>query len=241
MEIKAATARLTGYRHQQDGTTCQDWVRYKMQDGIGVLSLCDGAGSCAHAEEAASRISEWVISYVAEHFEELYEDFSQDRKKALVEEGQRNLAEAGSLLKEYGCTLLFFAAAEDGRWICGHIGDGVMFMTDENGTEVLSKPENGLYKNETFFLSGADAAEHLRIQTGKAETDTAVLLSSDGCQDALYNWDLKQAAPAVTRINGWLDKYEEKEVEELLLENLADRFQKISEDDLSIGLLYMKV
>ena len=36
-------------------------------------------------------------------------------------------------------------------------------------------------------------------------------------------------------------KYEEKEVEELLLENLADRFQKISEDDLSIGLLYMKV
>lgn len=47
MEIKAATARLTGYRHQQDGTNCQDWVRYKMQDGIGVLSLCDGAGSCA--------------------------------------------------------------------------------------------------------------------------------------------------------------------------------------------------
>ena len=58
MEIKAATARLTGYRHQQDGTTCQDWVRYKMQDGIGVLSLCEGAGSCAHAEEAAFRIYE---------------------------------------------------------------------------------------------------------------------------------------------------------------------------------------
>ena len=49
------------------------------------------------------------------------------------------------------------------------ISDGVMFMTDENGTEVLSKPENGLYKNETFFLSGADAAEHLRIQTGKPD------------------------------------------------------------------------
>ena len=84
-------------------------------------------------------------------------------------------------------------------------------------------------------------AEHLRIQTGKTETNTAVLLSSDGCQDALYNWDLKQAAPAVSRINGWLVKYEEKEVEELLLENFAERFQKISEDDLSIGLIYMKV
>ena len=46
---------------------------------------------------------------------------------------------------------------------------------------------------------------------------------------------------SVARINGWLVKYEEKEVEELLLENLVERFQKISEDDLSIGLLYMKV
>lgn len=36
-------------------------------------------------------------------------------------------------------------------------------------------------------------------------------------------------------------KYEEKEVEELLLENFAEHFQKISEDDLSIGFLYMKV
>ena len=114
-------------------------------------------------------------------------------------------------------------------------------MTNHIRIHTLSKLENGLYKNETYFLSGADAEEHLRIQTGKAEIDTAVLLSSDGCQDALYNWDLKQAAPAVTRINGWLDKYGEKEVEELLLENLAERFQKISEDDLSIGLIYMKV
>lgn len=46
---------------------------------------------------------------------------------------------------------------------------------------------------------------------------------------------------SVARINGWLVKYEEKEVEELLLENFAEHFQKISEDDLSIGLLYMKV
>ena len=46
---------------------------------------------------------------------------------------------------------------------------------------------------------------------------------------------------SVTRINGWLVKYEEKEVEELLLENFAEHFQKISEDDLSIGFLYMKV
>ena len=85
-------------------------------------------------------------------------------------------------------------------------------MTNHIRIHTLSKLENGLYKNETFFLSGADAAERLRIRTGKAEIDTAVLLSSDGCQDALYNWGLKQAAPAVTRINGWLDKYEEKEV-----------------------------
>ena len=35
-------------------------------------------------------------------------------------------------------------------------------------------------------------------------------------------------------------KYEEREVEELLLENFAEHFQKISEDDLSIGFLYMK-
>ena len=43
------------------------------------------------------------------------------------------------------------------------------------------------------------------------------------------------------RIHGWLVQYEEKEVEDLLLENFAEHFQKISEDDLSIGFLYMKV
>ena len=52
-------------------------------------------------------------------------------------------------------------------------------------------------------------------------------------------WQL--SASSVARINGWLVKYEEREVEELLLENFAEHFQKISEDDLSIGFLYMKV
>ena len=46
---------------------------------------------------------------------------------------------------------------------------------------------------------------------------------------------------SVARINGWLVKYEESEVEEQLLENFDEHFQKISEDDLSIGFLYMKV
>ena len=50
-----------------------------------------------------------------------------------------------------------------------------------------------------------------------------------------------RSSSSVARINGWLVKYEEKEVEELFLENFAEHFQKISEDDLSIGLLYMKV
>ena len=240
MHVKTATARWTGNRHQLEGKSCQDWVRYEMQNDINVLSLCDGAGSCVHAEEAASRISEWVLSYVAEHFEELYEDSGQNRRKTLVQDGWQCLATTGSPLREYGCTLLFFAIAEDGRWICGHIGDGIMFMMDENGTKVLSKPENGLYKNETFFLSMPDAAEHLRIQTGRAEADTVVLLSSDGCQDTLYSWELKQPAPAVTKINGWLEKYEETEVEELLKENLRERFSKCSDDDLSIGMMLMK-
>ena len=53
--------------------------------------------------------------------------------------------------------------------------------------EVLSYPENGMYANETYFFSGPHAAEHLRVRKGFDSGATAVLLTSDGCGDSLYD------------------------------------------------------
>lgn len=243
MEIKLATAYETGISHLLYNLPCQDRAAGRVGDEVSVIALSDGAGSCTHSEEAAQKITEWALEYIPQHFEELYHGVPDLNGAALVQDGQEALMELGRPLRECYCTFLFFGVHRDGRWLCGHIGDGVIFFRDEDGTRVLSHPQNGTYHNETYFLSQDCAWEHFRLQTGKLSmrTDTAVLLTSDGGAEVLYNWENRTPAPAVTTISGWLREHEQEEVEKALHEDFRERFSMRSDDDLSIALLYYHI
>lgn len=71
---------------------------------------------------------------------------------------------AGLLLSCYAATLVGAVATGAGGYLF-HIGDGQGAVRPQIDTEaeILSMPENGEYANETYFFSGEEWREHLRI------------------------------------------------------------------------------
>ena len=140
--------------------------------------------------------------------------------------------------EECYCTLLFYAAHADGRWLCGHIGDGYIFRIRQDTAVVFSAPENGHAINETYFLSEPGAAQHLRIRSGELHEPYAVLLTSDGGGDTLFDRQQQQPAPAVERLCDWLTENDEKTVTEALAHVIKEKMIPATEDDVSVAILY---
>ena len=243
MKRKATAAAVVGVHHQWNGMTCQDCAVAAHRDRVSVVVISDGAGSCARSGEAARLVVDWAAIYIPVHFEMLYE-MTQERTSALhlVRRSAFCLHQAGLIPEESYCTLLFVAVHEDGRWLCGHVGDGAIIRRDAEGSRIMSYPENGEYRYETFFINEpeARAAQHLRMSCGILQSETSFLLTSDGCEDLLCQWDTRQPAPAAEAMCSWLADYEEEVVQEALRKDLSERFSQRSDDDLSIALLWCK-
>lgn len=127
------------------------------------------------------------------------------------------------------------AIAEDGRYISGHIGDGVQILVEPNGEmRTFSPPENGEYENETWFITGDDAVEHLRIQKGTLQAGSTLLMMSDGTAKSLYQTSTGEPAPACRTIARWLKEKEEDEVSFLLEKNMNEVFWSRTSDDMSL-------
>ena len=244
MEIRLAAVAVKGTSHIFSEVPCQDYAGCVKKNSVGVLALSDGAGSCFRSQETAEQVVQWTLNQLSENFDELYELAASDleeMKRRIVQEIQRVLEESDVEPADGYCTLLFFCVNEDGRWLAGHIGDGVILIQEaEASMQILSEPENGEYKNETFFINEPEekAVAHLRIYMGNANLPFRVLLSSDGCEYVLVDWKTKMVAPAAELICGWLARHSEQEVTLALEKNLRTQFSQNSEDDLSLAVLY---
>ena len=238
MNTKLAAAQECGISHLLAGRPCQDRAAGQLLPPVAVAVLCDGAGSCAHSERAAQCITDWLPPYLAEQFDVLYD--APDAAEQLVADGCAALTMLELPMSECYCTMLFYAQHADGRWLCGQIGDGFIFRVTDGAAEVLSYPENGEYANETYFLSGANAAQHLRLQCGVARHPLTVLLTSDGGGDSLYDAAAGAPAPAVVTLCSWLadPSNSEAKVTDALQHALHEKLSAHSEDDLSLSLLW---
>ena len=216
INAKVSAAYDCGQHHSMTGKPCKDRAAGFVRGALAGVVLCDGAGSCAHSERAAQRLMEWIPDYLQITFDTLC---------ALPPE-------------ECYCTLLFYAAHADGRWLCGHIGDGYIFRIRQDTAVVFSAPENGHAINETYFLSEPGAAQHLRIRSGELHEPYAVLLTSDGGGDTLFDRQQQQPAPAVERLCDWLTENDEKTVTEALAHVIKEKMIPATEDDVSVAILY---
>jgi hypothetical protein len=174
-------ASVMGQSHQTSQIPCQDKFSCKVSgDGRWLsVAVSDGAGSALNAEAGAEITStifceellglskqlesrapgEWINDFVVECVLKVR---NQLRNKAKSDD-----------IKSFHCTLVAALVGPEGGFSI-HIGDGSIFggqfkndtksgEVELNSNFVISKPENGEYTNETFFITEGNWIKHLRV------------------------------------------------------------------------------
>lgn len=228
MKYKVARAEIQGKIHKEQGTPCQDKTAYIIGNDFACVALADGAGSRAHSEIGA----QITVNATCCYFKNLRDIESIDEKdflRFIID----NLIGSNYSFYDLASTLLF-VFIKNRKAIIGHLGDGMIFGTDKNNTEVLSYPENGEEKNITFFTTDNDAYNHLRVKYVDIPNNYTFLLTSDGGGDCLYSNKDKAPSNAVKIFSEWIQRNDEADVNQAIDYNLSNVGPKLTHDDISV-------
>jgi hypothetical protein len=201
---KVYGAKVQGPSHVQTNTPCQDAFSTGVSsDGQWVsMVVSDGAGSAARAEEGsqlvAKVLSEKLLEIAAQLSIRVPGGWINDSVIQQVIHVRELLREKAGKddIRDFHCTLVAALVGPSGGFLI-HIGDGSLIsgnatpeVNQEKKLHITinhqSKPENGEYANETFFITEKDWIKHLRISPiGK--TDWIMLATDGGCALSLQN------------------------------------------------------
>ena len=176
-----AGASVVGHSHLATNVPCQDKHKTSTSnngDWI-AISVSDGAGSAEHAETGAEITSEYFCNELIKLSKELESRTPGEWINDFVVECVLNVRKElrkianGEDLRKYHCTLVAALMGPSGGFAI-HIGDGAIFggafaapdfagFVELNTNYVISKPENGEYSNETYFITESHWIKHLRI------------------------------------------------------------------------------
>jgi hypothetical protein len=177
-----------GSSHIASGTPCQDAFAHARTGDVLVACVCDGAGSASHSHIGSSRFSRAVVDALAARAAEVGDalldaepdDLAEAVRLAISAERSslRGLADAEGLqLNAFAATLVCAIAGPQGGWFL-HVGDGIgAAELADGGATVLSLPENGEYANETYFVTGDEWSERLRMTRIPAAVRVLTLMS----------------------------------------------------------------
>lgn len=237
MRYKISFALCTGTGHLRQGLPCQDRVAVVRTEEVAACVLADGAGSCRHSDTGADCVTKAAAGMLAAQFERLWSLGPQARGEKILWECMRTLQDQSYPLHDMSCTLLFCASHQDGRYLAGHLGDGIMLLELDDTLSVFSMPENGEQDNETFFVTGVDAPERLRLYQGCWTGTGTLFLMSDGTAESLYQYSDRTPAVACRIMASWLRKGEEDVISQALERNMQQKFAAHTLDDMSLILL----
>ncbi len=255
---KQCGTSVRGKDHIAAGVVCQDSVAHADANGVHAIALSDGGGSRKFSEVGSATSTRAVCALLTERFDDFYARMEQIAKGCegaaecslrlrleildTVLTALRCEVTAERSLPDFGCTLQF-AAVKDGKYIAGHVGDGVIAAIYQQGTErrveVLSHPENGGGPNITFFVTDHDAKDHLRLQHGECHRLEGILMMSDGPEEVLYN-ALNGMHPNTMRLFDNFAGVGRANYARMLASFLAKTVAGHSFDDLSLNLLYLE-
>lgn len=234
MQIYAASA--IGKGHIDHNIPCQDAFSFSFNNGLLVAAVCDGAGSAKSSDVGAKECATTVCNFLIEHF---------NGKSLVCDQAVfvecltvvRNRLETCSReldlsIRDLACTLVGAVLNEEGGCLF-HIGDGIAVVELNDGSTVISLPENGEYSNETYFVTGSDWQDRFRVDSFSGITRNLVLMS-DGAMSFAAK-DGKLFAPFMEPVTAYLSKVSEAEGNVALHDTLADeRTWKITSDDKTI-------
>ena len=188
---KIGGVSVVGFSHIDEDIPCQDALAFKVKDnGQLIAAVADGAGSARLSHIGAQAFVDGAVSKIhalpgSEEIDpeniaaELTIAINETRERLLVEHGDGE-SDTPASLRDFAATFLMVVADADGGAFF-HVGDGAgtRFAADDIASAVVSKPENGEYANETYFVTRENWKSHLRVTRFDGAFDT-ILLMSDG-------------------------------------------------------------
>jgi hypothetical protein len=222
---------------------CQDDVAMLVRGKSACVALADGAGSKSMSHLGASLATRRITARVASNFDLFYAEAQHAPERlaeTIIEYLQRSLRHyahrKAAAIEDLACTLLF-VGYQSGRFVAGHIGDGVIFARIAGEVRTLSVPMNGEYANTTYFVTDADAAKNLRLFTGAAPGGMSAMLMSDGSAESLFDRRTALPAVAVQQMIGWSDRLSQRKLKQVLRQNLLTTISQKTTDDCSLAML----
>ena len=239
MQIRYAGAVSCGTDHRESGAPCADSVLVLERDGDVFAVLSDGAGSVEGSRRASEAAVHVTVHMLEKEQDALFCTPDEALKRILVREIRKGTEELAGM--EADCTLLFAVLKKDGRYLAGHLGDGVILLYDEHGNgSLFSDAENGEKENSTYFVAGPETEKHLRLYRGKMNGTGGMILTSDGLARLLYYANTKKTAPAADIMMNWTGLLDEETVREKLQLEMDELFSRETRDDMSLIVLSWK-
>lgn len=190
-----AASRVTGSAHQASGEPCQDALTLRAGRCFGVpfiaVAVADGAGSAMYAEEASKLAARSFTGFVASEIGSWgldgLDDLALDATYGVHCKLRRLAAERNVHPDHFATTLLGLVATPE-RIALVQIGDGGIVMGSPWGPpwRLAFTPQHGEYRNESKFITDADAMDHLQQSSLEGPPGTFVMFT-DGLEDLLLD------------------------------------------------------
>jgi hypothetical protein len=178
------SASTIGKRNLEQGVAGQDASHCVVTDDVLVAIVCDGAGSVPEGRAGSQFIAHTLAEQLSATLQAEGSAQLEATVQSAIESVRTRLADLAAsrqlALHDFSCTLLGCVATRRGGCFF-HIGDGFAIQQDAAGGSVLSRPENGEYADETYFVTDENWRDHLRLTPLPAPEPGCVIgLMSDG-------------------------------------------------------------
>lgn len=236
--FKVSYAMVPGLSHDRSNElSCEDYISSISRKNSVVMCLCDGAGSAKHARKGAELVSSAVCSYLNRHLFSFLHMKHDKAIKKICEVSKSAVEKENDSITDYNCTLLAVVILKN-KYLCIHIGDGVIGCLENNELHILSSPSNGEYKNQTYFITENNAENHIRIEKGSFHTNSfSVFIMSDGTSVSFFQNEQLISKEALKQLCIANVSLPIDEMKEFLQENLYEIISINTNDDCSLGII----
>ena len=188
---KISGTAVQGLRHIENNIPCQDKIFSLCKNGVTAIALADGAGSAKLSHYGAESAVKTICEKLCSDFDVMINNPNAEIVKREILDTV--IIKLRSLAQDLKCNIrelastLLAAASDDKNIMLIHLGDGIIGCSRRGETIPVSYPDNGEYKNETFFTTSHDALYRLRLLKGSAAGISGIALMSDGCEKSFLH------------------------------------------------------
>lgn len=195
-------ASVQGASHLKANTPCQDYcTAIELHEANLLLLMCsDGAGSASRSElgsEISCRtLSDEIVRFAQRggHTLDVARETALEWLQAVRLKLETQANAIGLMPRDLACTLVAALVDDHGAAFL-QIGDGsVVVVSGDSEYDVIFWPEQGEYANTTFFVTGPDAEDRLRVEV-RSSLIRDIALFTDGLQHIALRYQSKTAHP----------------------------------------------